>query len=198
VKKNIKNILIIGGGDLGIALRLLNIQKDISVTLVEIDKMVTDVALKYVYPNQKNILLDPRLQIVYEDAVEYISRNDQKYDLIIVDSTDDCGVGSVLYQDLFVKNLKKRLQDKGVLMRLSGSFFLQKEAFKKIKLQSERLFGKKSVGTIYLPLHMYQGGVYTVTICFKNNQFTHTPHSSFVAPGEWYNKERHTAISVLF
>jgi spermidine synthase len=197
VKKDIKNILIIGGGDLGIAIRLLKIKKDISVTLVEIDKNVTDVSLEYIYPKERKVLSDSRLQLVYKDAVDFIASDSNHYDLIIVDSTDDCGVGSVLYKNNFIFNLKTRLTDNGILMRLSGSFFLQKKEFETINKQSEKIFGKNSVGSLFLPLNMYQGGIYTVNVCFKNNDFIYTPTNNFNAPGIWYNRDRHLGVSTL-
>lgn len=197
VKKNIKNILIIGGGDLGLVIRLLKIKKDISITLVEIDKKVTDISLQYVFPKEKRILSDKRLQIVYKDAVDFIASDSNCYDLIIVDSTDDCGVGSVLYKNNFILNLKRQLNNNGILMRLSGSFFLQQKEFKTISKQSEKIFGEKSVGTLFLPLNMYQGGIYTVNVCFKNSVYTYTPSNNFNPPGIWYNLDRHLGISTL-
>ena len=198
VKKNIKNILIVGGGDLGLAIRLLKIKKDITVTLVEIDKKVTETSLQHIFPKEKRILSDKRLQLIYQDAVDMISTDRNYYDLIIVDSTDDSGVGSVLYQNSFILNLKERLNDHGILMRLSGSLFLQKKEFEAINKQSKRVFGASSVGNLFLPLNMYQGGIYTVNICFRNTKFSYIPTNDFTAPGIWYNKDRHLGISTLF
>lgn len=196
VKAAIKNILIIGGGDLGTALRIAKLPGNFTVTIVDIDKSVTDLSLKYIFKHGKKILKDKRFTLLHEDAITFIAKTKSKYDLIIVDSTDNCGVGSVLYKNTFITDLKKHLTKDGILMRLSGSYFLQQKEFKIIQAQSKKIFGKKAVGSIFIPLNMYQGGIYTVTVCFNNGIFKSTPTLSL--PIEtWYNKDRHNAVSCL-
>ena len=62
------------------------------IDLVEIDELVVEVCKKYL-PKTSCRLDDPRLSIHYEDGVRFVRSCEDKYDLIIVDSTDPFGPG---------------------------------------------------------------------------------------------------------
>lgn len=87
-----KNILVIGAGDGGVVRELTRYDSVESIDLVEIDELVVEVSKKFL-PTTACRLDDPRLNIYYEDGVKFIRRCENKYDIIIVDSTDPFGPG---------------------------------------------------------------------------------------------------------
>ena len=100
---NIKNVLVIGGGDGGTVRELTRYPQIEKIDMVEIDKMVVDVSRKYIDICACK-LDDKRVNLYYEDGVAFVrNAKDASYDLIIVDSTDPIGPGEGLFSVDFYK-----------------------------------------------------------------------------------------------
>ena len=85
-----KDILVIGAGDGGVIRELTRYNSVRSIDLVEIDELVVEVSKKFL-PTTACRLDDERVHIHYEDGVKFIRSCENKYDVIIVDSTDPFG-----------------------------------------------------------------------------------------------------------
>ena len=97
----IKNILVVGGGDGGTVRELTRYKSIQKIDMVEIDEMVVRLCKEHI-PSIACSLDDERVTIYYEDGVRFVrNTDDQKYDLIIVDSTDPFGVGEGLFTKEF-------------------------------------------------------------------------------------------------
>ena len=107
--------LIIGGGDGGSAEELLKYPTMKSVTLVEIDLAVIDVARKYFGVVHRGALSDPRLTIKVEDGLAFVRSTAETYDLIILDLTDPGGPSEPLYTADFYRACAARLNPTGAL-----------------------------------------------------------------------------------
>jgi spermidine synthase len=107
--------LIIGGGDGGSAEELLKYPTMKSVTLVEIDLAVIDIARKYFGAIHRGALSDPRLTIKVEDGLAYVRRASETYDLIVLDLTDPGGPSEPLYTADFYRACAARLNPTGAI-----------------------------------------------------------------------------------
>lgn len=107
--------LIIGGGDGGSAEELLKHPSVQSVTLVEIDVAVVDVARKYFSAVHGGVLDDPRLHLKIEDGFAYVRQAADRYDLIVLDLTDAGGPSTELYTPDFYRACAARLTPMGAL-----------------------------------------------------------------------------------
>lgn len=85
--EDVKDVLILGGGDGGICTEILKYPSVNNVTVVDISKEVVDLCIEY-FPNISKGLLDPKTKIFYENACDWIKNNEDKYDLIFIDTTD--------------------------------------------------------------------------------------------------------------
>ena len=112
---NIKNVLVIGGGDGGAVRELTRYDTIQHIDLVEIDKMVVDVCKKFL-PQTACKLEDPRVSIHYRDGLGFVRSIEEEYDLIIVDSTDPFGPGEGLFTKEFYGNCYKALKKDGILV----------------------------------------------------------------------------------
>lgn len=122
---NIKNVLIIGGGDGGILRETLRHTAIESATLVEIDHAVIEMCKSY-FPKHSNGAFDhPKTNIVIQDGCEFVKTTQTKYDLIICDSTDPIGPGENLFTLEFYRNCKKILNDDGIMVTQNGVMFFQ-------------------------------------------------------------------------
>ena len=90
VHPHIEDVLVIGAGDGGVVRELARYDQVKRIDLVEMDPDVVDACRTYL-PENASRLNDSRVHIYYDNALRYIRRCTNQYDLIIVDSTDPFG-----------------------------------------------------------------------------------------------------------
>ncbi len=123
-----RKVLIIGGGDGGVAREVLKYPVE-SVDLVEIDEEVIAASKAYL-PNLAVSFSDRRLKVHNMDAFEFVDA-DMSYDVILVDSTDPIGFAASLFSDVFYLKARKLLEDLGIIATQSGSPFMNPDFMKK-------------------------------------------------------------------
>jgi spermidine synthase len=112
---DIKNVLVIGGGDGGTVRELTRYPHIEKIDMVEIDEMVVRACEKYL-PITSSKLTDPRVSLYFEDGLEFIHGKENVYDLILVDSTDPIGPGEGLFSEAFYKDCYAALSENGILI----------------------------------------------------------------------------------
>ncbi len=127
VHPNPARVLVIGGGDGGVVRELCRYNAVKHIDLVEIDELVVEASKKYL-PFTSRALDDPRVHIFYEDGVKYIRRYENKYDVIIVDSTDPFGPGEGLFTREFYGSCFKALKEDGIMVNQHESPFYEQDA----------------------------------------------------------------------
>ena len=88
-----KRVLIIGGGDGGMAREVLRHTSVNHVTMVEIDAGVIEFSKEYLPTLSQGAFDDTRLELVIKDGAVFMRETEQTYDVIIVESTDPIGPG---------------------------------------------------------------------------------------------------------
>ena len=86
----VRRVLVIGGGDGGVARELSHYGEIETIDVVEPDKLFVDVCRKY-FPDNACGLDDSRVRIFYEDGLRFLRSKKDDYDLIINDCTDPLG-----------------------------------------------------------------------------------------------------------
>ncbi len=122
---SVERVLIIGGGDGGMAREVLRHEGVRHVTMVEIDAGVVEFSKKYLPRLSNGAFDDPRLELVIDDGAVFMRDTVQKFDVIIVDSTDPIGPGEVLFTDHFYGHAKRALNPGGILVTQNGVPFMQ-------------------------------------------------------------------------
>ncbi len=151
-----RRVLIVGGGDGGMAREALKHESVEQVTMVEIDGGVVGFCREYLPRVSAGAFDDPRLDLVIADGSEFVKTNADLYDVIIVDSTDPIGPGEVLFTDTFYGHAKARLAEGGILVTQNGVPFLQGEELTNTMRAFRALF---SDATCYLAtIPTYAGG----------------------------------------
>ncbi len=120
-----RRVLIVGGGDGGMAREALRHDGVAHVTMVEIDAGVVEFCKTYLPAISDGAFDDPRLDLVIDDGAAFMRRDGPGYDVIIVDSTDPIGPGEVLFTDTFYGHAKRRLNPGGILVTQNGVPFMQ-------------------------------------------------------------------------
>lgn len=108
----IKDVLILGFGAGSVASILLKDYKiNCKLTGIEKDDKIIDMAEKHFKVSELG-----EMNIIHADAVDFIIRNDKKYDLVVVDVYLDNDVPAECETNIFVENLGKALNDGGLLI----------------------------------------------------------------------------------
>lgn len=112
---NPKKVLVIGGGDGGSAREVLRHSSVEKCVMVEIDKMVVDACVAHI-PQTASCLQDPRLELHIDDGIKYAKETKEKFDVILVDSTDPIGPAQPLFGPEFYRDLFACLNDDGIVV----------------------------------------------------------------------------------
>jgi spermidine synthase len=120
-----KKALIIGGGDGGVLREALRHPEVEQVTLCEIDRGVIDLCRQHFPQISAGAYDDPRTRIVIADGTKFVAETDERFDVIMVDSTDPVGPGAVLFTQEFYADCRRALAKGGVLVTQNGIPFLQ-------------------------------------------------------------------------
>ena len=120
-----KRVLIIGGGDGGMAREVLRHVSVEHVTMVEIDRTVIELSRTYLPTLSAGAFDDPRLDLVIADGAAFVAETDRRYDVVIIDSTDPVGAGEALFTKSFYAAARSCLAEGGVLVTQNGVPFLQ-------------------------------------------------------------------------
>ncbi len=122
-----KRVLIIGGGDGGMLREVLKHTSVDHVTMVEIDSAVVDMCKEFLPNHSAGAYDDPRVNLVIDDGVEFVSNSTQEFDVIISDCTDPIGPGEVLFSSRFYQGCKRLLSEQGIFVAQNGVCFFQVE-----------------------------------------------------------------------
>ena len=128
VHPNVKNVLLIGGGDGGVVRELVRYANIETIHMVEIDSQVVQTCREYLPFTAGEWLDDERVHIFYEDGLKFVRHRADEYDLIIVDSTDPFGPGEGLFTKEFYGNCYKALKEDGVMVNQHESPFYENDA----------------------------------------------------------------------
>lgn len=132
LSKDPRNILVMGGGDGGAVREVLKYDNVESITLVDLDPLMTDLGQNndlLVGMNQNSLNHD-KVNIINEDGFNYLEDNKEYYDVIIIDLPDPKTIElGRLYSFEFYKLCYKRLRPNGLIITQAGSPYYAARAF---------------------------------------------------------------------
>ena len=109
-KPDAKKILVVGLGGASAPKRMWRDFDDLQITTVELDPEVVKTAYRWF-----ELPRDPRLAIEVDDGRRFLQRNDERYDVIMVDAFYSDGVPFHLTTLEFVELMRERLNPGGVV-----------------------------------------------------------------------------------
>jgi len=133
-----ERVLIVGGGDGG-ALREVLKHPVKKATLVEIDGRVIEACREH-FPWLRAAFRDPRAELVVADGDVFIDRTAERFDVILVDSSDPVGPSTVLHQEAFYRKLKSKLRPGGTIASQAGSLMLHQDSHARKSVFLRRIF----------------------------------------------------------
>jgi spermidine synthase len=129
---DMRDILILGGGD-GLALREVLKHKGVdSVTLVDLDPEMTALARQHpvLIDINKGSLMDTKVKLIHADAAKFIEADANLYGVIIIDLPDPDSIDLMhVYSQKFYRTLRKHLIRGGVMVTQATSPYFSRKAF---------------------------------------------------------------------
>ncbi|MBC7661975.1 MAG: polyamine aminopropyltransferase [Chitinophagaceae bacterium] len=127
-----KRVLVLGGGD-GLAVREIWKYPEIeSVTMIDLDSAVTDLATKnsLLLELNQNSLSSPKFHLVHQDAFQWLRTNHETFDFVIIDFPDpsNFSIGK-LYSTRFYDLVKNAMSPQGLMVVQSTSPFYAKQSY---------------------------------------------------------------------
>lgn len=149
-----REVLIIGGGDCGIARQVLKHPGVRTLTQVEIDASVVEFSKSHFPEFTAPVLGDPRFALVIADGMRFVAETGRRFDVVIVDSTDPQGPGAVLFSRDFYAACARCLTARGVMVTQNGVPFFQPEELASSVGHFAELFADASAYLAAIPTYI--------------------------------------------
>lgn len=150
---DIKNVLVIGGGDGGAIREFLKYPSLESITMIELDERVVQLCKKYI-PSISNGSFDsPKLKLFFQDGVKFIRESNEKFDVIMLDLTDPFGPSVELYTKEFYHELSMHLTENGFISLHIESPISRPEIFARLYHTLKSVFSIVRPMTNYVPMY---------------------------------------------
>lgn len=206
---NPKKVLVIGGGDCGVVRELVKHTDDGSVesiVMVEIDQQVIDLSVKYL-PAMAHHHNHPKVNIIIDDGFQFLLKlglvaEDDKYDVIITDSSDPEGPAEEFFQVNYFRLLKSAVKKDGiVIMQSSENIWLNLDYLGDLVQKAKKVFANVEYCQCYMPSYT-SGQLGLVVATNDENKNLKKPlrrlnESQEAQTFRYYSAEVHEAAFVL-
>ena len=193
-----RRVLVIGGGDGGTVREVLRHRGVERCTLVEIDRLVVETAKRHL-PGTSRSLSSKRARVLIDDGVRFVRETAERFDVILVDSTEPFGPARELFGRSFYRDVRRVLADDGIVVSQAGSPFYELDALRRL---CRILRSSFRVVAPYLFTNLtYPGGLWAFTFSSKGlrpvEDFKPGRVKAAGLPLRWYNAEVHRAAFAL-
>ncbi len=193
-----RRVLVIGGGDGGSVREVLRHRSVERCVLAEIDPLVVEASRRYL-PSTAAKLSDKRCAVKIGDGVAFVRETEERFDVVIVDSTEPFGPAKELFGPAFYKDVRRVLTEDGIVVSQAGSPFYEIATIKNLARLLKPVF---PVVDAYLFTNLtYPGGLWTFTYASKGlrpvRDFKPARVRAARLPLRWYNADVHAGAFAL-
>lgn len=193
-----RRVLVIGGGDGGTVREVLRHKTVERCVLVEIDGLVVEACRKHL-PQTASCLSSRRARVLIEDGVKFVRETDERFDVVLVDSTEPFGPAKELFGASFYKDVRRILTERGIVVSQAGSPFYELGTVKNLARILRSVF---PVTDAYLFTNLtYPGGLWAFAYASKGvhpvRHFNPARVASARLPLRWYNDKVHVGAFAL-
>ena len=184
-----ERVLIIGGGDGGVAREVCRHESVKQVDLCEIDERVIELSKEY-FPTISKVLLDQpeKLHVHVGDGIAFAKSVKNFYDVIIIDCSDPIGPGEGLFTREFYQSAKEALREVGLIVQQTESPIVQQKIVHDVF---------EAMGDVFPIVRMYFSHVPIYPECMhsfmigskKWDPLTVEIHREAPQPMRYYNKD---------
>ena len=135
-----KAVLIVGGGDGGVLREVARHKSVDRMCMCEIDEGVVNYSKEYFGDTMATAFSDPRTDLHFMDAAEFVKDKAGQFDVIIVDSSDPVGPAETLYTSEFYSDMKTALRPGGIICTQGECIWLHLPLISKVLGDCGKLF----------------------------------------------------------
>lgn len=199
--KNPENVLIVGGGDGGVAREVAKHPQVKHIVLVEIDDRVIELSKRYL-PFMAVGFDSPKLTLHVGDGFEFMKNHRQEFDVIITDSSDPVGPAVNLFQENYFSLMKSALKPDGIVCSQAGTIWNDIELVTNTLNFCKNQFPAAAYCYTSVPTYPsgqigFVIGSLTKDIKFNEPQLTFTRDEEEAMNLRYYNSEVHRAAFAL-
>jgi len=198
-----ERVLIIGGGDGGTAREVLRHAAVVEVDLVEIDETVVRASKEFL-PGV-GAWESPRLNVLFEDGIQYVGDMKNSYDVILIDGSDPVGPAKGLFESDFIRTCYDALSEDGVLAAQTESPWVPSyhKSISNLYTALDSIFAVAKMYLAYIPL--YPAGMWSFCYAGKGSHPLSAETLERVEEGiaefgtdlSYYNEEVHAGSFAL-
>ncbi|WP_026342449.1 polyamine aminopropyltransferase [Paenibacillus fonticola] len=159
-----KHVLVVGGGDGGVIREIMKHPKVEKAVLVDIDGKVIEYSKKYL-PEIACELDNPRVEVQVNDGYMHIIQSKNKYDVIMVDSTEPVGPAAPLFERGFYQGIYEALKEDGIFVAQTDNPWFKADLIQKVNKDVKEIFPIVRVYGANIPT--YPSGLWTFTMGSK-------------------------------
>jgi spermidine synthase len=156
-----RSVLIIGGGDGGVAEEVLKHPSVEQVTLVEFDETVLRVAKDHFESVHRGVFDHAKLRVVIRDGLQFLQQTTEKFDFIALDLCEPVGAARSLFTTEALQRLRQALAPGGALVLHLGAPTAQAERVGALAQRLNGVFRIVRPYTVYAPLYGAQWAMAT-------------------------------------
>ncbi|NOZ11181.1 MAG: polyamine aminopropyltransferase [Gammaproteobacteria bacterium] len=194
-----EKVLIIGGGDGGVLREVTKHSSVQQATMVEIDKKVVEVCKQY-FPEVGGFD-HPKSRVIFDDGAAFVANTNEKFDVILADTSDPIGPAEVLFQKPFYQSAYDCLSDDGIFVPQSESPLFHQDSVTKIYRNLKSVFPIVRMYLAHIPT--YPSALWSFAFCSKKYDPLEDFDENFVSGRltgmglKYYNKDIHRACFAL-
>ena len=190
--KNPEKVLIIGGGDGAIMREVLKHECVKQCTLIDIDARVVECSKKFL-PFAGCSFEDPRADFKCMDAMKFIHETSERFDVVIIDSTDPVDFAAGLFQAGFYDDVKRVMNPDALMSELTESPFTDKDLMQQALNEMRKIF--QIVKLYWGVVPTYPSGMWTYGVASMTNDPAKPLRN--VSNTRYYTNEIHKASFIL-
>lgn len=210
---NPKKVLIIGGGDGGVAREVAKHPSVEKIVQCEIDSQVIEACKAYV-PSMGCGFSNPKLTLHTGDGAKFLENTDEKFDVIITDASDPVvnadesgaetkdGPAVTLFNEGYYARMETKLAEGGILCCQGENMWLHAELISRLIKKCRSIF--PVVEYAYTCTPTYPSGQIGFILCSKNSSTTFKEPVTIWGEDEaekmslkYYNPDIHRASFVM-
>jgi len=196
------SILVLGGGDGCSINEILKYQSVESIDLVELDPEVIEVSRIHLKPLHHDAFEHYKVKIHVSDAQAYLLGESKKYDVILMDLTDDCPPANHLYTQEFFKLLQAHLAENGIAVMHCGTPFYNPRTSSRILKQLRNQFAVVRPFGAYIPLYgsylLFAAMSQTTDVALlEKSQISEWLEKNSLRALQYYSPDMHAGIMTL-
>lgn len=193
-----KRVLIVGGGDGGMAREVARHPGVEHVDLVEIDERVIECCKTY-FPQIAVVLSgNPKVHVHVADGIKWVREHEAEYDVVIIDSSEPIGPGEGLFTAEFYASVYRCLTGDGVMVAQTESPWVNAAVIQRAYSGIRKSFPITRLYTCAVPT--YPTGLWSFTLGSKKyDPLEADPEARFAALGRmrYYTPDVHFAAFQL-